>query len=428
MSVLKVILAGVLWLRGSPRFIARLVTVKAARVLLSKLAPAVAPAPGPRQLLTDVSVIARCDAGTGIQRVVRELLQQLIAHPPPGYIVRPVYATLWRGYRYANQYYSTLMEREPDIATTGRVVVRAGDIFLGMDLAAHTLSRYPILLGRWKASGVRFFFIVYDLLPALRPDWFTASAVRAYSNWIRTVAIFADGAICISRSVADQLKQWLTVTYGKTVSESISATWFRLSGEISTTASSRDSSEKIRDLLKRLGKRPSILMVGTVEPRKNYTQALSAFERLWREGRDVNLVIVGGAGWKVEELILRLRGHPEAGNRLFWFKDATDEMLCALYGAADGLLMASEGEGFGLPIAEAARHGKPILARDIPVFREVAGTHAQYFAGDTPDKFAKEISSWLDLVRTGRAPTSRGIEQLGWRDSAQQLIHCILSK
>src|SRR5882672_1477236 len=204
MSVTKVILVGIRWLLHSPRFATRLVTVEKARAILSNLSrntPARDASVGPRQILADVSVISRNDAGTGIQRVVRELLRQMIANPPSGYVVRPVYATHWRGFRYADQYYAALGGKEPDVANTAKVVVRAGDIFIGMDLAARTLPLYPFSLARWKASGVRFFFIVYDLLPVLHPEWFTSSAVNAYRDWMRTVAIYADGAVCISRSV-----------------------------------------------------------------------------------------------------------------------------------------------------------------------------------------------------------------------------------
>jgi glycosyltransferase involved in cell wall biosynthesis len=59
-------------------------------------------------------------------------------------------------------------------------------------------------------------------------------------------------------------------------------------------------------------------MVGTVEPRKGYAQTIDAFELLWSKGEEVNLVIVGKAGWHVEELVERLRDHPLRGKRLFW--------------------------------------------------------------------------------------------------------------
>ncbi|MBL3940675.1 glycosyltransferase family 4 protein, partial [Bacteroides thetaiotaomicron] len=66
--------------------------------------------------------------------------------------------------------------------------------------------------------------------------------------------------------------------------------------------------------------------------------------------------------------------------RLNWLQDIDDAALADLYARVDGLLFASEGEGFGLPIVEAAQHGLPLLLRDLPVFREVAGEHATYFS------------------------------------------------
>jgi hypothetical protein len=194
MSVVKLILAGVRWLLRTPRHLVRLLPVGTARALLSKVRTS----------------------------------------EPPGYVVRPVYATDWHRYRYADVYEAKLMGRRPADTPVGKVIVSSGDIFLGMDLATRRLPLYPFLLARWKAAGVRFHFIVYDLLPVLHPEWFTPSAVRAYREWIRTVAIFADGAACISHSVVDELKQWLAASYGKSVSDVIRATWFHLSGDVAT--------------------------------------------------------------------------------------------------------------------------------------------------------------------------------------------------
>ena len=65
-------------------------------------------------------------------------------------------------------------------------------------------------------------------------------------------------------------------------------------------------------------------------------------------------ITYGRAGWMVEPLVERLRAHPEAGSRLHWLEGASDELLTSLYADCSGLLMASEGEGFGLPLIEAA--------------------------------------------------------------------------
>ncbi len=167
-------------------------------------------------------------------------------------------------------------------------------------------------------------------------------------------------------------------------------------------------------------------MVGTIEPRKGYAQVLAAFEKLWGSGYDLRLVIVGRPGWKVEELIEKLRHHPKSGTNLFWFEDVSDEYLGRIYSACSCLIAASEGEGFGLPLIEAAQHRLPILARDIAVFREIAGQHARFFEGRTPEALADAVSEWLKLRAQNRHPHSQGMPWVTWAQSADRLKAILL--
>ena len=151
-------------------------------------------------------------------------------------------------------------------------------------------------------------------------------------------------------------------------------------------------------------------MVGTIDLRKGYAQALAAFEALWAEGFDVKLVIVGQPSWNVETLVKRLMNHPESGRRLFWFGRADDMFLAALYKSCTVLLAASEAEGFGLPLVEAAQRGLPIIARDVPVFREIAGDNVFYFSGLTAEALADALKDWLRLEENGLAPRPDGLQ------------------
>jgi glycosyltransferase involved in cell wall biosynthesis len=131
---------------------------------------------------------------------------------------------------------------------------------------------------------------------------------------------------------------------------------------------------------------------------------LDAFEILWRNGFDLNLVIIGKRCWLTESLSQRLEKHPELYQQLFWLEKSDDRILASAYSSADCLLAASFGEGFGRPLIEAASFGLPIIARDIPVFREVAGGHASYFQGQSGADIAEAIQTWLktpsdDLTR-----------------------------
>jgi glycosyltransferase involved in cell wall biosynthesis len=127
----------------------------------------------------------------------------------------------------------------------------------------------------------------------------------------------------------------------------------------------------------------------------------------------------------VDKLVERMKDHPEREARLFWLPGASDEMLLKLYETASALLSPSEGEGFGLPLIEAAQHNVPIIARNLPVYREVAGRHAYYFDGLTAEDLAGAIRIWLDLQRGGNAPQSTGLPRLTWNESAQQLLNAV---
>ena len=181
-------------------------------------------------------------------------------------------------------------------------------------------------------------------------------------------------------------------------------------------------------VLAQLAARPSFLMVGTIEPRKGQAQAFAAFEQLWAESLDANLVIVGKQGWNVGNLVELLCNHPERGSRLFWLEGISDEYLEKVYAASTCLIAASEGEGFGLPLIEAAQHKLPIIARDIPVFREVAGEHVYYFSGKEPLDLAMAVREWLVLYRSGHHPKSDDMTWLTWKQSAQQLLSAILQE
>ena len=160
--------------------------------------------------------------------------------------------------------------------------------------------------------------------------------------------------------------------------------------------------------------------------RKGHAQALSAFEQLWASGLDVKLVLVGNRGWMVDDLIRRLQTHPERGKRLFWLEGIGDASLEEIYARATCLLAASEGEGFGLPLIEAARYKLPILARDLPVFHEVAGDHVAYFNGGDADALAAAVCEWLTQYNAGRHPRSDGIRWVNWAESTRALLDIVL--
>ena len=383
------------------------------------------PSAGSRpQLLLDVSGVVAKDLKTGIQRLVRSVVMELLEHPPLGYRVEPVFMVQGKGgvfYRYAQHFTMNLLGKDSPFSPeldNEPVEIHAGDIFLGLDLC-HNARYAAEFVQRFKAAGGRVYFVVYDLLPLQFPHYFLPDTEKHHQEWMEAAAQ-GDGVLCISRSVADDVKKWFECIQPLRY-RPFTIGWFHLGADIDHSIPSTGIPEGFEAMLQRLSHAPIVLMVGTVEPRKGYEQVVTAFELLWMIGVPLQLVIAGKAGWMVEQLTERLRGHKELNRRLFWFESFTDEALMKLYAAADGLIMASEGEGFGLPIIEAARYGCPILMRDIPVFREIAGENATYFSGTSPLQLADSVKMWMANIQNGSAPQSSGIPLMTWKESADQV-------
>ncbi len=169
-------------------------------------------------------------------------------------------------------------------------------------------------------------------------------------------------------------------------------------------------------------------MVGTIEPRKGHQQVLDAFEVLWEQGVNLDLVIVGSTGWIDEAFANHLSTFDTENTKLHWLKFVPEAMLQALYKHAAGTLMASRGEGFGLPLIEAAYYGSSLIARDLPVFREVCGEHAWYFEATTGDALATELLTWLEQHQHGTAPKPDNMTWKDWRQSTEQLLDNILGQ
>ena len=417
---------------------ARLVSVRGASTdaaSLQYLAACMARLPDPlaqRQLLVDVTNIAQNDLRTGIERVVRAQLAELLRRPLPGMRVEPVRLCARGGrwqYRYARAFAAGLLDIGGDMAPDLPVDVGPGDIFFGADYAPAAVAgaAHEGIYAAWRARGVEVSFQVYDLLPVLRPEFFPAGADRVHAEWLRSVCGNADRLVCISGAVADETRAWMT-------SQAIAAPHPQVSALHLGADLDGGPAPAAPQPAPEASTAPTFLMVGTIEPRKGHLQVLSAFEQLWAEGVEARLVIVGAEGWTplarserrtIPQIVERLQRHAESGKRLTWLKGVDDAQLESLYRRCTCLLAPSEGEGFGLPLIEAARHGIPILARDLPVFREVAGAHASYFSGCDSADLAMALRKWLLRHARGEAAASHALPWLTWRQHAAALLRLL---
>lgn len=357
--------------------------------------------------LVDVTMLAQEDLGAGVQRVTRRLLAELLLCPPSGCQIEPVRISQGR-YRHARAFLAEFLGL-PALALGADEFVdpRPGDRLLGLDFCRDHAAELSLALQRLRAARVPISLLVHDVLPLSDPQWFPAHIAKNYEAWLRVLSASADQALCDSSTTASALRKALAE---RGLAEP--------AGGLAVVPLGADLLPAPDAAVLPVRQRPvvRVLTVGTIEPRKGHTQALDAFELLWRQGTAFEWVIAGRPGWQVEALIERLRRHPENGHRLHWIEGPDDRVLTALYRRCDVLLMASLGEGFGLPVVEAGRMGLGLVLRDIPVLREVAGNAADYFSGDSPAAIADALEGWRKRPRVEPSAVDRWMT---WAQSAE---------
>lgn len=169
-----------------------------------------------------------------------------------------------------------------------------------------------------------------------------------------------------------------------------------------------------------------ILFVGTIEPRKNVTGLLHAFQHLREKynATDVALAIAGSHGWLYEETL-------ETVNRLnlqksiFFLGRIPDEELRKLYVAAQCHVHPAHYEGFGLPPLEAMACGTPTVVSNCSSLPEVVGDAALLVDPKDPEEIAVAMHRLLidrDLHAELRDKGLRRARCFSWETAARSTL------
>lgn len=303
-----------------------------------------------------------------------------------------------------------------------RYASHQGNILILLDSSWH-LDIWPPVR-RFKQKGGFVSGVIYDLIPITHPHTAVESLVQRFKAWFAEHQQVTDVLVAISRSVMAQIEDYLAAQGSPAPTRhELKLSYFHLGSELDFKTSHGQPREAVRRAV--TGPERVFLVVGSIEPRKNHQFILDAFDRVWATGAPVTLTIIGHNAWKTEDLLARIERHPLRGKRLFLLRDVSDDELGFAYDNASALVMASEIEGFGLPVVEALQRGLPVLCSDIPVFREIVEGRATFFGLDSPANLAREIERFASqrdpAERRQRAPQS----WFTWGQSAEQLIDVI---
>ncbi|MGD2147739.1 MAG: glycosyltransferase family 1 protein [Anaerolineae bacterium] len=167
-----------------------------------------------------------------------------------------------------------------------------------------------------------------------------------------------------------------------------------------------------------------ILFVGTIEPRKNLTRLLHAFQALAVDGLCDALVVVGQRGWLYGDFFAELARSP-VRKRVVLPGYVPDEALPAIYAGAQALAFPSLYEGFGLPVLEAMACGTPVACSGTSSLPEVAGDAALTFDPHNQSSIAETLRRVLEDADLHSELVQRGLRQaarFSWERVAEETM------
>jgi glycosyltransferase involved in cell wall biosynthesis len=269
--------------------------------------------------------------------------------------------------------------------------------------------------------GLRQAVCIHDLAWIRYPSRFTRLQL-AYFWLIHAVAArVASVLYCPSRATADDLGRH-----------------FRPRGEVLVTPWGADHlSARPADLALAhfqaefgldLSAESVLVTIGTLQPRKGYAHVLDALKRV---DRRIVYVVFGNAGWLSDEVIAGIDAFNAAapkGSRVLWVRNATDELIASTLSAAGLFVLASEYEGFGLPVVEAMKACCPVTVADNSSLRELVAEGQPTFPTGSADALAAIVERIFDdstFRERQRYLSLQQAERFRWSHGARRLAEAL---
>lgn len=312
-----------------------------------------------------------------------------------------------------------------DAAATMAFLPGAYLINLGTSWHVDYLLQVRIAKRKW---GIRFAAFVHDLIPIVAPQFVVDELTRDYVGWLLAVFDHADLFLTNSEATRRDLVD-AAHRLGRDLAPA-DVTVVRLDARFAAPA---DPQRQGESYLRRQGLmgQPFVLMVGTVEPRKNHTGAIDAWAALLADPtvqRLPKLVCVGGRGWMTDSLRQRVAGNAALARHILFLHDLSDIELAACYDACLFTLFPSFYEGWGLPVTESLSHGKVPLLSDAASLPEAGGEFGEYYPVGDQAALATAVKRLIidpDRRRDAEQRIAQSFRPRGWGDIAEQIAAAV---
>ncbi|HHS94862.1 MAG TPA: glycosyltransferase family 1 protein [Rhodobacterales bacterium] len=265
-----------------------------------------------------------------------------------------------------------------------------GTIWLAL---SHTNLSRPVFEAVKALPGAKAHVLLHDVIPLKFPKWQDPRVLTTFTHSLHNISALADLVICNSQTTRMDASVAMKAT-GRVPPMIVAP--------LGIDPAAPDFSALPEGALP---DRPFFIALGTQQPHKNLGFLLDIWEKFAKERPKADipaLLFVGARSPTNPGFAKRLETSPLLGHHVFELTGLSDGAVSALVARARALLMPSLYEGFGLPPGEALALGTPVIANDLPVYREAFGNNLVY--ADCADMY-----SWaeriLDLARAEQKPS-----------------------
>ncbi|MCC2308728.1 glycosyltransferase family 4 protein [Cellulomonas chengniuliangii] len=318
-------------------------------------------------VVADVDFCARHDTHTGIQRVVRGVMPRWAS-------AHDITATAWvddytamrslapHEHTRVFQHQESLANAVDDLTprAEGQLVVPWKSVVVLPDVPNPGSSDALSALAQF--SGNTLSLIGYDMIPVTSGETRPPADSVTFAQYL-TVVKHAHRVAGISRSATTEFAGYASA---------LSAQGMVGPHVTEVPLTEEAPSPEAGDRTPHQRERPLVVCIGTHEPHKNHRTILHAAERLWRQGLDFELRLIGKGGWTDAAIAPGIARLTAADRPLDIVRDASDDELWASLRAAAFTVFISLHEGYGLPVAESLSCGTPVITSNFGSQQEIA--------------------------------------------------------
>ncbi|WP_198924243.1 glycosyltransferase family 4 protein [Acidithiobacillus caldus] len=228
-------------------------------------------------------------------------------------------------------------------------------------------TRYGDIL---KRLGLRPLFFIHDLIPVVYPEYGRPGEEMRHAHRLETIRKSAGARIFNSEATRQSWHHYWA-------QHGIRASGPELVAPLGCSSLPKASGQRpLAD--------PYFVVLGTIEARKNHLLLLQIWRHWLETARNAEivpkLVLLGRRGWECEQVLDLLERSHWLRGQVVELGPCADEEIATWLKHAQALLFPSFAEGFGLPLVEALSLGTPVIASDLPAFREAAGNVPDYLS------------------------------------------------